>query len=72
MSGDTPGMIKTIETMTTIRPDDWNSWKNLAILYRDNKQTEKAKVAAQKAVGLAPQDQKAGLQVLLEQLQASP
>jgi len=72
MQGDTNGMIKTIETMTEVRPDDWNSWKNLAILYRDNKQPDKAKTAAQKAITLAPDDQKAGLQTLLQQLQGTP
>ena len=72
MLGDTAAMIKTIETMTQIKPDDWNSWKNLAILYRDNKQTDKAKAAAEKAVTLAPEQQRAGLQELLQQLQGTP
>ena len=62
--------IANLEKIATIAPTDWNTQKNLALLYRDNKQLDKAKLAAQQALNLAPQDQQAAMQTLLQQLNA--
>ena len=62
--------ITLLEKVAGIAPNDWNTQKNLALLYRDNKQLDKAKAAAQLALNLAPADQQAGMQTLVQQLSA--
>ena len=68
--GDLTKTISLLEQVAGIAPNDWNTQKNLALLYRDNKQLDKAKAAAQLALNLAPQDQQAGMQALVQQLNA--
>ncbi len=48
--------IRQFEIATHLKPDYANSWYNLAISYRDNKQYEKAKAAMQKVLGIVPAD----------------
>jgi tetratricopeptide (TPR) repeat protein len=68
--GDYASAISTTMTSIAKSPTDWNGYKNLALLYRDNNQLDLAKSALQKAIELAPADQKAALQGLLDQLSA--
>ena len=65
-----PEAISYLERIAALAPNDWNTQKNLALLYRDSKQIDKAKAAAQQALNLAPQDQQAAMQALLQQLNA--
>ena len=66
--GDLPSAISTTLVYIEKNPQDWNGYKNLALLYRDNNQTALAKDAIQKAIDLAPTDQKQALQSVLDQL----
>jgi Flp pilus assembly protein TadD len=66
--GDLTSAISTTITYVTKYPQDWSGYKNLALLYRDNSQTDLAKAALQKAIDLAPADQKQALQNVLNQL----
>lgn len=68
--GDYPSAISTTLAYIAKAPTDWNGYKNLALLYRDSNQIELAKPALQKAIELAPADQKPNLQALLDQLNA--
>jgi tetratricopeptide (TPR) repeat protein len=68
--GDLTKTISILEQVAGIAPNDWNTQKNLALLYRDNKQLDKAKAAAQLALNMAPPDQQQGLQALVQQLNA--
>jgi len=70
--GNQPEAIANLEKIAGLAPTDWNTQKNLALLYRDNKQLDKAKAAAQQALNLAPQDQQAAMQALVQQLAAGP
>lgn len=70
--GDLPAAISTTQAYITRVPNDWNGYKNLALLYRDSGQTDLAKSAIQKAIDLAPADQKSGLQTLSAQLTSAP
>jgi tetratricopeptide (TPR) repeat protein len=65
--GDLTSAISTTQTYVKKYPQDWSGYKNLALLYRDNKQIDLAKEALQKAIDLAPTDQKQALQNLLSQ-----
>lgn len=69
--GDLASAISTTLDYISKSPQDWNGYKNLALLYRDSGQMDLAKPALQKAIDLAPADQKAGLQNLLDQLNAA-
>jgi tetratricopeptide (TPR) repeat protein len=69
--GDIPGAISTTLAYIEKSPEDWNGYKNLALLYRDSNQVVLAKQAVQKAINLAPADQKSSLQTLLDQLNAA-
>jgi cyclophilin family peptidyl-prolyl cis-trans isomerase len=51
-------------------PTDYNSYKNLAILYNQRGQIDKAASATREALALAPEEEKAALQTFLDQLQA--
>jgi cyclophilin family peptidyl-prolyl cis-trans isomerase len=50
-------------------PNDYNTYKNLALLYQQKGQIDEAVAAAQRALDLAPEDDKASLEVFLRQLQ---
>jgi tetratricopeptide (TPR) repeat protein len=66
--GDLTSAISTTLSYIKKYPQDWNGYKNLALLYRDNKQTDLAKEALQKAIDIAPADQTQSLQNVLNQL----
>jgi tetratricopeptide (TPR) repeat protein len=68
--GDIGSAISTTLTYVQKYPQDWSGYKNLALLYRDHNQVDLAKEALQKAIDLAPSDQKQALQNLLSQLDA--
>jgi cyclophilin family peptidyl-prolyl cis-trans isomerase/Flp pilus assembly protein TadD/O-antigen ligase len=51
-------------------PDDYSSYKNLAILYRQQGSIDKAISATEKAVTLAPEQDREALQTFLEELRA--
>ena len=68
--GDIGSAISTTLTYVQKYPQDWSGYKNLALLYRDNNQVDLAKEALQKAIDLAPSEQKQALQNLLSQLDA--
>jgi tetratricopeptide (TPR) repeat protein len=69
--GDLTSAISTTLVYIEKSPQDWNGYKNLALLYRDANQIDQAKQALQKAIDLAPADQKPALQNLLDQLNAA-
>ncbi|MGQ9814295.1 MAG: tetratricopeptide repeat protein [Candidatus Roseilinea sp.] len=66
--GDIASAISVTQALIELNPTDWNSYKNLALLYRDANQPDRAREAAQKALELAPQDQQASLQAFIAQL----
>jgi tetratricopeptide (TPR) repeat protein len=68
--GDIPAAISTTQAYIEQSPQDWNGYKNLALLYRDSGQLDLAKQALQKAIDLAPEDQRPAMQNLLDQLNA--
>ncbi len=51
-------------------PEDYSSYKNLAILYRQNGNIDKAISATERAVALAPEQDREALQTFLEELKA--
>ncbi len=69
--GDIASAISVTQALIELNPADWNGYKNLALLYRDANQPDRAREAAQKALELAPQDQQAGLQAFIAQLAVS-
>ena len=66
--GDLTSAISVTLALLDRSPADWTGYKNLALLYRDANQPDLAREAARRAIELAPQDQQAGLQSLLDQL----
>ncbi len=57
--------------MLEVLPDDYSSNKNLALLYQQQGETDKAISAAQKALAAAPDEDKAVLEAFLEELGVS-
>jgi tetratricopeptide (TPR) repeat protein len=68
--GNLTEAISTTTAYITRNPQDWTGYKNLALLYRDSGKNDLAADAVKKAIALAPADQKASLQTLLDQLTA--
>ncbi len=66
--GDIASAISVTQALIDLNPTDWNGYKNLALLYRDANQPDRAREAAEKALELAPQEQQAGLQAFIAQL----
>lgn len=66
--GDLTSAISTTLAYIDKSPQDWTGYKNLALLYRDANQMDLAKQALQKAIDLAPSDQKPALQSLLDEM----
>jgi tetratricopeptide (TPR) repeat protein len=60
--------VKYAETMTQLNAQDWSAWRNLALLYRETANKDKAVEAARRALELAPADQKPGMEQLLVQI----
>jgi cyclophilin family peptidyl-prolyl cis-trans isomerase len=54
--------------VTELLPEDYNSYKNLAILYRQKGDIAKAVSAAERAVALAPEQELSAIQLYLEEL----
>lgn len=68
--GDTQQAISVTLALLERNPQDWNALKNLALLYRDTKQLTLALEYAQRALAIAPDDQRPMLQAFIEQLNA--
>lgn len=68
--GDTQQAISVTLALLERNPQDWNSLKNLALLYSDTKQLTLALEYAQRALAVAPADQRPLLQAFVEQLNA--
>ncbi len=68
--GDFRAAIGFAQKMVDINPKDWSAYRNLALLYNETKQKDKAIEAAKAAAAAAPQDQVAALQQLAAQLGA--
>jgi tetratricopeptide (TPR) repeat protein/O-antigen ligase len=68
--GDTTTAISATQTMVEQNPSDWNSLKNLAVLYSETKQITLAQQFAQQALALAPKEQQGALQAFIDQLSA--
>ena len=66
--GDTPAAIDAMQGMLARNPNDWNILRNLAVLYRDARQITMAIEYAQRAIALAPADQRPALELLVQQL----
>lgn len=60
------------EKVAQLQPNDINTRRNLAILYRDTGNKTKALEEAKFALNLAPNDQKPALASLVSELEASP
>jgi tetratricopeptide (TPR) repeat protein/O-antigen ligase len=69
-AGDLPAAISATLTLVEKNPSDWNSLKNLAVLYSDTKQITLAQQYAEQALALAPAEQQAPLQAFIAQLAA--
>ena len=65
---DLPAAISATLALSKKQPNDWNTFKNLAVLYSDTKKIDLAKQYAQQALALAPKEQQASLQVFIQQL----
>jgi len=66
--GDIPAAIDAMQSMLARNPNDWNILRNLAVLYRDARQITMAIEYAQRAISLAPADQRPALELLVQQL----
>jgi len=66
--GDTDRAITENLAVTELLPDDYNSHKNLAILYMQEGDIAKALSAAERALALAPEEEVGALQVYVEEL----
>lgn len=66
--GSTDRAITENLAVTELLPEDYNSHKNLAILYRQTGDIAKALSAAEKALALAPEQERAAIQLYLEEL----
>jgi cyclophilin family peptidyl-prolyl cis-trans isomerase/Flp pilus assembly protein TadD/ribosomal protein L40E len=68
--GNTDRAITENLAVLDLLPDDYNSHKNLAILYRQKGDIAKAIAAAEEALTLAPEQELAALETYLEELRA--
>jgi tetratricopeptide (TPR) repeat protein len=66
--GDAPAAINAMQAILARSPNDWNTLKNLAVLYSDTRQITLAIEYAQRAIPLAPADQRLALESLVRQL----
>jgi cyclophilin family peptidyl-prolyl cis-trans isomerase/tetratricopeptide (TPR) repeat protein len=65
--GDLDKAIEENLAVVSLLPNDYNSYKNLAILYRQKGMMDEAISAAEKALTLAPEQDKEALRVFIEQ-----
>jgi tetratricopeptide (TPR) repeat protein len=70
--GDTQGAISATQALLAKTPNDWNSLKNLAVIYSDTQQFDLAKQYAERALAVAPADQQPSLQAFIQSLAATP
>jgi tetratricopeptide (TPR) repeat protein len=70
--GDTEGAISATQKLLEKTPNDWNSLKNLAVIYSDTNRLDLARQYATQALAFAPEDQKAVLQAFIQSLAAAP
>jgi tetratricopeptide (TPR) repeat protein len=70
--GDTEGAISATQKLLEKTPNDWNSLKNLAVIYSDTNRLDLARQYATQALAFAPEDQKAILQAFIQSLAAAP
>ena len=68
--GDLPAAISATLSMVEKNPNDWNSLKNLAVMYSDTKQITLAQQYAERALAIAPAEQQGPLQAFIAQLAA--
>ncbi len=66
--GDTPAAISAMQALLARNPNDWNTLKNLAVLYSDTSQITLAVEYARRALALAPADQQLVLESFIRQL----
>jgi len=66
--GDLPAAAEALQASLATNPNDWNTLKNLAIVYNDMRQITRAIEYAQRAIALAPPDQKPLLESFVRQL----
>jgi tetratricopeptide (TPR) repeat protein len=66
--GDLLAAAEALEASLAVNPNDWNTLKNLAIVYNDMRQITRAVEYAKRAIDLAPPDQKPSLESFVRQL----
>ena len=66
--GDLPAAAEALQASLAANPNDWNTLKNLALVYNDMRQITRAVEYAQRAIALAPPDQKPLLESFVRQL----
>jgi len=66
--GDLPAAAEALQASLDANPNDWNTLKNLALIYNDMRQITQALEYAQRAIALAPPDQKPLLEAFVRQL----
>lgn len=66
--GDAPAAINAMQALLARNPNDWNTLKNLAVLYSDTRQITLAVEYARRALELAPADQQLVLGSFIQQL----
>ncbi|PJF48189.1 MAG: hypothetical protein D6709_03815 [Chloroflexi bacterium] len=66
--GDAPGAINALQSLLARNANDWNTLRNLALLYRDTNQITLAVEYARRALMLAPADQQPILETFIQQL----
>ncbi|MCS6848331.1 MAG: O-antigen ligase family protein [Anaerolineae bacterium] len=66
--GDTQAAINALQAMLVRNPNDWNTLKNLAVLYSDTRQITLAVEYARRALERAPADQQLMLSSFIQQL----
>ena len=66
--GDLPAAAEALQASLDANPNDWNTLKNLALVYNDMRQITRALEYAQRAIALAPPDQKPLLEAFVRQI----
>lgn len=66
--GDAPAAISAMQALLARNPNDWNTLKNLAVLYSDTRQITLAVEYARRALERAPADQQLMLSSFIQQL----
>jgi tetratricopeptide (TPR) repeat protein len=64
--GEPAAAIVYAEKAVKLNANDWNAWQNVAVLSKDLEDLARAKEAGERALALAPANNKPGLQAFLE------